>query len=113
MGIADSLRAATSRLITPIPLRRFGWAFLLAWVACIFYTNAVAGYGTAADESIERIGGGFAMSLLPVGSSVAMLAVIVALERKLGSPFSIRSRCPLPRPQRRLPRQGRQESHDG
>ena len=25
------------------PLRRLGWAFLLAWVFCVFYTNAVSG----------------------------------------------------------------------
>ncbi len=23
-----------------VPLRQLGWAFLLAWVFCVFYTNA-------------------------------------------------------------------------
>lgn len=70
------------------PLRHFGWALLLAWVFCVFYTNAVEGYSgrlwaeaRPGDEAIQIFFSG-----LPVFMSVVTLALIVGLERRLGSP---------------------------
>ena len=50
-----SLVAAVERFA---PLRRLGWAFLLAWVFCVFYTNAVSGY-TGAKASTLAVGAGW------------------------------------------------------
>lgn len=74
----------------PILLRRFGWAFLLAWVFCVFYTNAVDGY--TGGHWIEL---GFSNPLthiiltgLPVFSSIVMLVIIVFAEKRLGAPVA-------------------------
>ena len=69
------------------PLRRLGWAFLLAWVFCVFYTNAVSGY-TGAKASTLAVGAGWDLFFtgLPVSMSVVMLVLIVVLEKRLGSP---------------------------
>lgn len=69
------------------PLRRLGWAFLLAWVFCVFYTNAVSGY-TGANASTWAVGAGWDLFFtgLPVSMSVVMLVLIVVLEKRLGSP---------------------------
>lgn len=70
------------------PLRHFGWALLLAWVFCVFYTNAVEGYSgrlwaeaRPGDEAIQIFFSG-----LPVFMSIVTLAFIVGLERRFGSP---------------------------
>ena len=79
-----SLVAAVERFA---PLRRLGWAFLLAWVFCVFYTNAVSGY---AGAKASTLAGGAGWDLfftgLPVSMSVVMLVLIVVLEKRLGSP---------------------------
>lgn len=69
------------------PLRRLGWAFLLAWVFCVFYTDAAGGY-TGANSAVLAVGAGWDLFFtgLPVSMSVAMLALIVVLEKRLGSP---------------------------
>lgn len=69
------------------PIRRLGWAFLLAWVFCVFYTNAVSGY-TGAKASMLKGGAGWDLFFtgLPVSMSVAMLVLVVVLEKRLGSP---------------------------
>lgn len=69
------------------PLRQLGWAFLLAWVFCVFYTNAVSGY-TGAKASTLAGGAGWDLFFtgLPVSMSVVMLVLIVVLEKRLGSP---------------------------
>ena len=69
------------------PLRRLGWALLLAWVFCVFYTDAVSGY-TGAKVSTLATGAGWDLLFtgLPVSMSVIMLALIVVLEKRLGSP---------------------------
>ena len=75
-----------------MPLHRFGWAFLLAWVFCVFYTQVVDGYiGSANSFGDEQdmfmrvffIG-------LPVFMSIVMLILIVSLEKRLGSPVDHR-----------------------
>lgn len=70
------------------PLRRLGWAFLLAWVFCVFYTNAVSGYTGAEASSLAGGGAGWDLFFtgLPVSMSVVMLVLIVVLEKRLGSP---------------------------
>lgn len=79
---------AGGRFGSPIMLRRFGWTFLLAWVFCVFYTEAVEGY--TGNRWIELGFGGPGAQVffigLPVFSSIAMLVAIVCLEKRLGSP---------------------------
>ena len=79
-----SLLAAVERFA---PLRRLGWAFLLAWVFCVFYTDAVSGY-TGAKGATLAPGAGWDLFFtgLPVSMSVIMLVLIVVLEKRLGSP---------------------------
>lgn len=79
-----SLLAAVERFA---PLRRLGWAFLLAWVFCVFYTDAVSGY-TGSKASTLATGAGWDLFFtgLPVSMSVIMLVLIVVLEKRLGTP---------------------------
>ena len=73
-----------------LPLRQLGWAFLLAWVFCVFYTNAA---GTLSEgtgpTSVPAL---LFYLMLPVGASVATLAGIVIAEPRFGAPTS---RCAL------------------
>lgn len=79
-----SLLAAVERFV---PLRRLGWAFLLAWVFCVFYTDAAGGYTGAKSVTLAN-GAGWDLFFtgLPVFMSVVTLALIVVLEKRLGSP---------------------------
>ena len=84
------------------PLRQLGWAFLLAWVFCVFYTNAagvlagdtVPHAGEAAAGAVSGASASIAASLfyavLPLAASVATLAAIVLAEPRIGSPTSHR-----------------------
>ena len=76
-----SLVAAVERFA---PLRRLGWAFRLAWVFCVFYTDAAGGY-TGAKASTLATGAGWDLFFtgLPVSMSVVMLVLIVVLEKRL------------------------------
>lgn len=71
--------------------RCLGWGFLLAWVFCAFYSGSMDGLSVAVDA----MGGGVArrlvVSVLPVGSAVVSLVVIVAAERRLGPPTNCRA----------------------
>lgn len=71
--------------------RCLGWGFLLAWVFCAFYSGSMDGLSVAVDA----MGGGtarrLAVSVLPVGSAVVSLVVIVAAERRLGPPTNCRA----------------------
>ncbi len=79
-----SLIAAVERFT---PLRRLGWAFLLAWVFCVFYANVVSGYtGTEHRYIASGLGWSLLFAGLPVSMSVLMLLLIVVLEKRLGSP---------------------------
>ncbi|MEG0503945.1 MAG: LuxR family transcriptional regulator, partial [Raoultibacter sp.] len=76
------------RIASLMPLRRFGWSFLLAWVFCVFYTEVVNGY--IGDTSAWLPDSGF-MELFfftgfPVFMSVIMLVIIVCSEKHFGSP---------------------------
>ena len=66
-----------------VPLRKIGWAFLLAWVFCVFYTEAAGPIASAPS-------GPLALELFyvvaPVGASVTVLAAIVLLEPRFGAP---------------------------
>ena len=79
----DRERAVLAAVERFAPLRRLGWAFLLAWVFCVFYTNAVSGY-TGAKASTLAVGAGWDLFFtgLPVSMSVVMLVLIVVLEKK-------------------------------
>lgn len=93
-----------------VPLRQLGWAFLLAWVFCVFYTNAA---GALSGDAVPGIGGVAApdadgsasgassgassiavalfYAVLPLAASVATLAAIVLAEPRIGAPTSHRS----------------------
>ena len=72
-------------------LHHFGWAFLLAWVFCVFYTNELEGYigsqSTAQANTIDLLTF-FFYACLPLTASVIMLVIIVVCEKRLGSPSS-------------------------
>ena len=83
------------------PLRQPGWAFLLAWVFCVFYTNAAgvlsgdaipnAGEAAASAAPVPTsIGAALFYAVLPLAASVATLAAIVLAEPRIGSPTSHR-----------------------
>lgn len=87
---AGGVAGAAEKLGSPIMLRRFGWAFLLAWVFCVFYTEAVEGYtgNRWAELGLGGSGAQVFFSGLPVFASIAMLVAIVCLEKQLGSPVA-------------------------
>lgn len=67
---------------------RLGWAFLLAWVFCVFYLQL---FGTPSGDAL--INAGLAPTPLalffdtfPVFVSVATLAAVIAVERRMGPP---------------------------
>ena len=70
------------------PLRRFGWAFLLAWVFCVFYTEVVDGYvGGKGDWALSSdLLTHLFFSGLPVLMSIVTLVVVVYVEPRLGAP---------------------------
>lgn len=83
------------------PLRQLGWAFLLAWVFCVFYTNAAgvlsgdaipdAGEAAAgASSGASSMGAALFYAVLPLAASVATLAAIVLAEPRIGAPTSHR-----------------------
>lgn len=67
------------------PLRQLGWGFLLAWVFCVFYTNATGEVGGEVTGSPT-----FAESLFyaafPLAASVVTLVAIVIAEPRIGAP---------------------------
>lgn len=83
-----ALRGATvlAQIERFAPLRRLGWAFLLAWVFCVFYTGVVDGYTGSIAANTADIGRRLFFAVLPVSMSVIMLVFIVGFERRLGSP---------------------------
>lgn len=64
---------------------KFGWAFLLAWVFCVFY---LGGSNRAADLGIssQSIGLQLVFEGLPVFASVVTLIAVIFLEKRIGSP---------------------------
>ena len=69
-----------------LSLRRLGWAFLLAWVFCVFYTSALS--GAVSENSLDVTPYSLFYGVLPVGSSVVTLVAVVLLERRFGSPVA-------------------------
>lgn len=70
---------------------RLGWGFLLAWVFCVFYTNAAGGFfsnPTIEDASLvtEAV-----MMALPLCSAIAVIVVALCAEHRFGAPTSHRS----------------------
>ncbi|MEI3231693.1 MAG: hypothetical protein V8S24_10995 [Gordonibacter pamelaeae] len=90
MSAKRGAAGAAEKLGSPVMLRRFGWAFLLAWVFCVFYTEAVEGYTGSrwAELGLGSSGAQVFFSGLPVFASIAMLVAIVCLEKRLGSPVA-------------------------
>lgn len=70
--------------------RCLGWAFLLAWVFCVFYSGSMDGLANTIEQ---QTGGGpteLLLNVLPVGSAVATLVIAVAAEKRLGPPAASR-----------------------
>lgn len=71
-------------------VRCLGWAFLLAWVFCVFYSGSMDGLASTIEQ---QTGGGpteLLLNVLPVGSAVATLIIAVAAEKRLGPPTASR-----------------------
>lgn len=85
-GAVAALRRAVQILERFTPFWRFGWAFLLVWVFCIFYTNVVDGYTGSLAQTATSLWLRLFYVTAPVFSSVVMLIVIVASEKRFGSP---------------------------
>ena len=71
--------------------RCLGWGFLLAWVCCAFYSGSRDGLSMVVDAMGGGVARRLALSVLPVGSAVVSLVVIVAAERRLGPPTNCRA----------------------
>lgn len=71
--------------------RCLGWGFLLAWVFCAFYSGSMDGLSMVVDAMGGGVARRLAVSVLPVGSAVVSLIVIVAAERRLGPPTNCRA----------------------
>ena len=71
--------------------RCLGWGFLLAWVFCAFYSGSMDGLSMVVDAMGGGVARRLAVSVLPVGSAVVSLTVIVAAERRLGPPTNCRA----------------------
>ncbi|MEY8561960.1 helix-turn-helix transcriptional regulator [Eggerthellaceae bacterium 3-80] len=69
-----------------IPLRKIGWAFLLAWVFCVFYTGAAGNLSTNSGQ--PSIALDFVFALTPLLASILTLIAVVLLEPTLGAPTS-------------------------
>lgn len=72
-----------------LPLYKLGWAFFLAWVFCVFYTQVMEGY-TGAKLISSHYGGLSIQSFFlgsPVFFSILALSLIIALEKRFGSPI--------------------------
>ena len=63
-----------------------GWAFLLAWVFCVFYTGSLDGLSHFIEAQTSSLAERMLYSMLPVGSAVVTLIVAVAAERRVGPP---------------------------
>ena len=75
-----------------VPLRQLGWGFLLAWVFCVFYTNAAGAFeGMPRTTAGANLAPELFYTLMPLGSSVVALAVILIAEPRFGAPTSHRS----------------------
>lgn len=71
-------------------VRCLGWAFLLAWVFCVFYSGSMDGLASTIEQ---QTGGGpteLLLNVLPVGSAVVTLIIAVAAEKRLGPPTASR-----------------------
>lgn len=73
-----------------VPLRQLGWAFLLAWVFCVFYTNAAGGAEIGIAEAERPFGLALYYAALPLAASVATLGAIVIAEPHIGAPTTHR-----------------------
>lgn len=67
---------------------RLGWAFLLAWVFCVFYLQL---FGVPSGDALiaaDAVPGTLALffDAFPVFVSIATLAAVIAAERRLGPP---------------------------
>lgn len=67
--------------------RNAGWAFLLAWVFCVFYSGSMDGMAASWQTGAF----GVAVSVLPVAAAVAVIAALLLAERRWGGPAEHRA----------------------
>ncbi len=87
-GKSFRLHAEPTLLDTVKAPYRLGWAFLLAWVFCVFYLQL---FGTSSGDALIASGATpmalvLIFNALPVFVSVATLATVIAAERHVGPP---------------------------
>lgn len=63
-----------------------GWAFLLAWVFCVFYSGCMDGLSNVVKEQASDFFAEMLFSILPVSFTVIALVAVVALEKRVGPP---------------------------
>lgn len=73
-----------------LPLRQLGWAFLLAWVFCVFYTSAAGALSEMRGGSSAPLVEALFYNTFPLAASVATLVAIVIAEPRLGAPTAHR-----------------------
>ena len=74
-----------------VPLRQLGWAFLLAWVFCVFYTNATGAVSEEPWQGGMTLGPALYYAAFPLATSVATLIAIVVAEPRFGAPTNYRA----------------------
>lgn len=74
-----------------VPLRQLGWAFLLAWVFCVFYTNATGAVSAEPWQGGMALGPALYYAAFPLATSVATLIAIVVAEPRFGAPTNYRA----------------------
>lgn len=75
-----------------------GWAFLLAWVFCVFYSGTLDGLSSSISAQSTSIAQELLLSVLPVSFAILSLALAVAFEPKLGTPAQSKAlviTCPV------------------
>jgi DNA-binding CsgD family transcriptional regulator len=72
------LEALTEKIM---PVRRLGWAFLLAWVFCVFYTKASGPLSEGPAGDSTPIASVIFYAAFPLFCSVATLIAVIATER--------------------------------
>lgn len=74
-----------------VPLRQLGWGFLLAWVFCVFYTNATGAVSAEPWQGGMTLGPALYYAAFPLATSVVTLIAIVAAEPRFGAPTNYRA----------------------
>lgn len=66
-----------------LPPSRYGWAFLLAWVFCLFYSCLMDGFRSSVQAGQTPFALDMLVQCAPVCSAIAALVLVVAFEGRL------------------------------